>query len=139
MLDPDRIEEKRGHAGNHEEFILVVSKAAGTEGPGGPYFDRKSNPISTRGTNYAQRILMCIKILAPDFQTLQWSCVSKQAERTRRIPLPCRKASVSSLSTWRNILPTIGIPFKKSNRPLGLLILEQRVPRSITIKFFLQF
>ena len=63
MLDPDRIEERRGHAGNHEEFILVVSKAAGTEGDGGacphPYFARKSNPISTRGTNYAHRINTC--------------------------------------------------------------------------------
>ena len=63
MLDPDRIEERRGHAGNHEEFILVVSRAAVTNGTVGPcpqpYFDRKSNPISTRGTDYAHRINTC--------------------------------------------------------------------------------
>jgi hypothetical protein len=101
MLDPDRIEERRGHAGNHEEFILVVVKAAESEGIGSPcphpIFDRKINPLSTRGTNYTHRILIRIKILVSDFQTFLRPCLSKQKKRTRRIPLSCKKASVSSL------------------------------------------
>ena len=108
--------------------------------PRGPGVHAPSHILTTKVTlsQPGGQIMPTILILATDFQTFLRPCDSKQAEDETN---SLARGLCSLYPPWpklRNILPTIGIPFKRSNRPLGLLILEQRVSRSVTIEFFLQ-